>query len=355
MILRVPDYYNTFKCIGSACKHNCCIGWGVDIDDVSAEGYRAAEGEFGERLRSSMTVEDGYDTFIMNGERCPFLNDNNLCDIFINMGEESLCNVCTEYPRFGEQYGSLLEKGLGLSCEEAGRIILSHKERVGFIDTEIDLEPEETDEVMLTALVRSRAVIIDILQDRTRSIEERIAMSLAYAQEVQEHINMNDPERVSTERKEYIMPQHMPDYTSAMELLSFFAELDPMEDNWSEIVNKTIESVKNAGQYVKKLAALKNSCEEYMAEQMAVYFIYRYYLKAMYDNDAYSKVRFMSLCFIVLRVMAAAQTEFGLSAFVETARCFSANIEHSQVNLEAIEDELMFNEKLSLKGIINML
>ena len=42
---------------------------------------------------------------------------------FINIGEDKLCTVCTEYPRFTETYGSLTEKGLGMSCESAAEFI----------------------------------------------------------------------------------------------------------------------------------------------------------------------------------------------------------------------------------------
>ena len=50
------------------------------------------------------------------------------------MGEDKLCTVCKEYPRYAEQFGDIIEKGIGLSCEEAGRIIFSDKNPVRFID-----------------------------------------------------------------------------------------------------------------------------------------------------------------------------------------------------------------------------
>ena len=32
-MLVYPDYYPEFRCSASACKHNCCIGWEIDIDE----------------------------------------------------------------------------------------------------------------------------------------------------------------------------------------------------------------------------------------------------------------------------------------------------------------------------------
>ena len=91
-IKRVPTYFNEFACIGGACEDNCCIGWEVDIDDKSLEVYNSVGGEFGDRLRRYMSNEN---SFTLKNNRCPFLNDKNLCDIFINIGEDKLCTVCT--------------------------------------------------------------------------------------------------------------------------------------------------------------------------------------------------------------------------------------------------------------------
>lgn len=55
MLLRIPDFYNSFHCIGGACPDNCCIGWKLDIDDDTYEYYRSVERPFGDRLRANMS------------------------------------------------------------------------------------------------------------------------------------------------------------------------------------------------------------------------------------------------------------------------------------------------------------
>ena len=30
--IRRPAYYKAFRCIGSDCTENCCIGWEIDVD-----------------------------------------------------------------------------------------------------------------------------------------------------------------------------------------------------------------------------------------------------------------------------------------------------------------------------------
>ena len=36
-----PDYFNDFKCIGGKCEDSCCIGWDIDIDEVTYNIYIA--------------------------------------------------------------------------------------------------------------------------------------------------------------------------------------------------------------------------------------------------------------------------------------------------------------------------
>ena len=113
MILRVPSYYKTFQCIADKCEHSCCIGWEIDIDEDSYDYYMGIEGAFGERLKEQTVTEDEEHSFVLrkNGW-CPFLDQNKLCDIYSELGEEALCEVCTEYPRFVVEYGDVREKSL---------------------------------------------------------------------------------------------------------------------------------------------------------------------------------------------------------------------------------------------------
>jgi hypothetical protein len=74
----VPTYYREFRCLAGACRHNCCIGWEIDIDEETLARYRAVPGEAGERLRRQITGDPPH--FVLdNEERCPFLTAENLC------------------------------------------------------------------------------------------------------------------------------------------------------------------------------------------------------------------------------------------------------------------------------------
>ena len=145
MQITKPTFYKEFSCIAGACPDTCCAGWEIEVDETTAQGYLAEKGAFGDRLRREIGSEPGEYFFKLQNNRCPFLNKENLCDIFINIGEDKLCTVCTEYPRFTETYGSLTEKGLGMSCESAAEFIFKSEKPTGFETEKFDYE-EECDE-----------------------------------------------------------------------------------------------------------------------------------------------------------------------------------------------------------------
>lgn len=115
-----PDYYQDFKCIATSCKHTCCAGWEIDVDETSLERF----------LKVSSIAQHIKDGTILLGEneRCPFLREDGLCTMILEHGEDFLCDICTEHPRFYNTFEDHIEGGLGLVCEEACRIILTKPE-----------------------------------------------------------------------------------------------------------------------------------------------------------------------------------------------------------------------------------
>lgn len=144
MKLYAPKYYKSFKCIADRCEHSCCIGWEIGVDDEALEKYEHLCGGYGEVVKSSISY-DGDPHFKLGAfDRCPHLNDQGLCKIILNLGEGYLCDICREHPRF-YNYTDVAEVGLGMSCPEAARIILSSPdyismEEVGEVSADGEIE-----------------------------------------------------------------------------------------------------------------------------------------------------------------------------------------------------------------------
>ena len=301
-IKRVPTYFNEFACIGGACEDNCCIGWEVDIDDESLEVYKSVGGEFGDKLRRCMNDEN---SFTLKNNRCPFLNDKNLCDIFINIGEDKLCTVCTEYPRFTETYGSLTEKGLGMSCESAAEFIFKSDKPTGFETEKFDYE-EECDEDFLRILLNVRENIFDVLKNRKMNISDRVKTILNYAYDVQDKINNNNVDKVPQSVDNCDFSQSEKCINDIKECVKLCLSLEIMEDSWTGVIENTLGIFDNYDNLSGEFD-LYISGREYEYENLLVYFIYRYLLKAVFDCDVLTKVRFAAVSYVIIRQLDIAR------------------------------------------------
>ena len=128
MKLFAPKYYKDFSCIAEKCTHNCCIGWEIDIDPDSAKKYNALDSGYGKNIKNSIGMSEVPHFVLEENKRCPHLDENGLCKIICELGEEYLCRICREHPRFYNDFLKGKEVGLGMACEEAARIILSSDE-----------------------------------------------------------------------------------------------------------------------------------------------------------------------------------------------------------------------------------
>ena len=175
MKLIAPSYYPSFKCIGGSCRHSCCVGWEIDIDEKTSEYYKSVGGAFGKRLAENIDFNSETTHFrLCDGERCPFLNSENLCDIILNLGEDRLCQICDDHPRYRNFYSDRTEIGLGLCCEAAVELIIGNKEKATLI-TLSDDGAEGGVDVEDELLLDMRDRIFGILQDREKNIDERIS------------------------------------------------------------------------------------------------------------------------------------------------------------------------------------
>ena len=124
MKLYAPKYYKSFKCIADKCEHSCCVGWEICVDGDTLERYKRLNGVYGDVVKESISYDGDPHFKLCADDRCPHLDDQGLCKIISNFGEGYLCDICREHPRF-YNYTDVAEVGLGMSCREAARIILS--------------------------------------------------------------------------------------------------------------------------------------------------------------------------------------------------------------------------------------
>ena len=140
-----PDFYDAFRCPAAACRHSCCVGWEIDVDEDALQYYRSLGGKLGDELRRKIALYPTPHFHLTADERCPFLRSDGLCRLICELGEDSLCDICALHPRFYNEYPGRIEMGLGLVCEEAARLILSWPKPLRLIRLEGDGAEETTE------------------------------------------------------------------------------------------------------------------------------------------------------------------------------------------------------------------
>ncbi len=352
MLIRTPDYYPEFKCIAGDCTDTCCAGWQVDVDDASFDYYRTVPGEFGERLRSVMVEgKNGCEgQFRIRGDgRCPFLNDDNLCDLYSALGEDALCVTCAQYPRYTCEFGNLRETGIALSCKTAARLILRDNRSPGFITHEDeDSFPSlnNIDGDLFLALMKARERAYAIIWDRSRHITERMALLLDFAESVQRNIARPDKIKrlagscgdcgqllcIPKERLVKLLRKYWKHYMNQVIIKREWPGL-------CEMAEKELYR----GSYADIAAAFWDSFREneYEYENILTYFTFRYFMKGVFDSDVLSKVKMGVVSVIMIMQCDMARWSAGGGRLtpeerVDIAHLYSREVEHSEENFEAL-------------------
>ena len=152
MISLYPTIYHTFQCKADRCENTCCQLWTIDIDETIAERYHTMTGPLGESLRQAITVDDEGSHFVFSKEQpmCPLLNEQGLCKVVLELGEEGLCDTCHMHPRFYKYIEDLELCGVGLSCEASVELLAEDTQSDQVIFTIEDDDDEFSPDERLT-------------------------------------------------------------------------------------------------------------------------------------------------------------------------------------------------------------
>ncbi len=311
MKLVTPSFYKDFKCIAGACPDSCCQGWEVDADEASLAYYKTLSGVIRERIDSVLDKDEFGNTIFRLAEkkRCPFLNHENLCDMHIAIGGEHTPYTCRTFPRFINDFGGTREMGISFSCPVASEIMWGLNGKFDFIFEMNDLPPSlnNIDAELYFKLFNERKKAYSIVQNNNLTINERLIQLLDFGSSLQKDID---------------------NYREGSSKTAFFDVFDN-----PEVINpEWVEKVKNH----KTAPEILNteSCEN-----IAMYFLFRYFLTAVYDSDVLSKIKMA-----VIGVLIPAY--FGNDAW--TMHLWSKETEHSDMNMSRYKNELRNNFYLSV-------
>lgn len=452
MKVRVPNYFNEFKCIASECEDTCCAGWEIVIDDETHKRYENVEGEFGEILRSKIVKSDGENIFLLNNGNCSFLNEKKMCEIYINLGEDNLCYTCQQFPRYTEEFLDLKEVGLSLSCPEAARIILRKAENNTFNLSEedncenemqeddlslsceninssnctlgecsnskdnenresfnlsesenrqcLDLKNSEDiegnnsevdsftededyfdegiDAEVLSEFLECRNIVFNIIERNDLDLGTKVALALEFVKEVQNKIDLGDMDEIPELMEEYrdenfintlikelegfkgtesIKHKNLCEYLKVYKKIKHINSNDPLG---LEKALKYFEG--NEEFYLRKHKEFNEYYKEnlYKFKNILVYFIFRYFMKAIFDYDVSAKIKLAIISTLMIKELAVVRfiennNDFTEEDMVEVSRIYSKDIEHSDENIENLQEIFETEEIFEVDEILSML
>ena len=325
MFIIKPDFYDDFKCIAGGCKDSCCIGWEIDINTDALEKYNNMHTALGEEIRSKITrSEDGSYCFeLCENDRCPFLDEKNLCRIIKARGEDDLCDICKEHPRFYNEFVGVTECGLGLCCEEACRLLLEKdnifslvEERDGekiLLETKEDVL--ESDTYIYVSAVRDE--YFKILAKNDLGLEEKEAAILEY-----------------TEKAFGVKCTLRNDRNN----INYYLKTEPINSQWTFLINDLFE---NSEKYLKIEEEFDRTEENDNSYSLILaYIIYRHFINSVFDKEfarriafCIEAVRFIKLCDIKTFYE---KSKLELSDRIENLKNWSKQIEYSEENTDLL-------------------
>lgn len=383
MKIRVPKYLNKFKCIADKCEDTCCAGWEIVIDEETYDYYENLSGSFGERLRSEI-VNDGEDNiFVLKNGNCAFLNENKLCDIYNELGEEGLCYTCKKYPRYMEEFGSLREIGISLSCPEAARIMLSDSNKVEFELSENDefiTSYNDIDAMLFIELMQCRNIIFNILQNRNIDLNIRASIILNFGKEIKDRIDEADLATLKAIKERYIdknfinntindLDKNINDkeewYNDIEEHLNVFKSLKHINDSDPLGLDKMLSYIEGSSKerkiYLDKYKEFNIFYEDnmYKFENILVYFVFRYFMKAVFDYDVAAKIKTAVVSYLMIKQLCVVRWiesgDFNDEDIVDISHTYSKDIEHLEENIDTLAESFKTNSVFKEDRIINML
>ena len=292
-----------------------------------------------------------------------------------------LCNTCRKYPRHIEEFEGLREYSLSLSCPEAARLFLSHREKITFVTREIPA-PEETyddfDYLLFTSLMDTRDYLFSVIQNRSVPVRLRRQKLLACAHDFQLSLDKNElfkwedirerhkkagfeekfenkvqkwiteTDNSSSSRESFVPNDDFLLTLSKQIWKTVIPKMEVLRPGWHNYLRKTLAplyaSCENNEDLMEIYTAFTNDYPDWsiQEEQLLLYWIYTYFCGAVYDDQIFAKVKMAVVCTFMIHELAVGtwiknERHFTFEDMTSICYQFSRELEHSDPNLNEME------------------
>ena len=374
-----PFYYDDFKCIANKCIDSCCIGWQINIDEKTYKKYKKVKGVFGKNLKEGITRirSNGnqleYGKMKLKDKKCSMLNEENLCSIYINLGEDYLCSTCKVYPRDINKYGEIYERNLYMSCPEIARYFVKYKGNFYFNMAEENLSDldkqyivdKSYDKNLYTILWHSRSLAMEIIQFKEIEIWKRIIFLKMLTDRVQRLIDEENYENyekvlnafrneitnidvINSLDKIKLVPNVKINFIKSVidisakyeirngkygKLIEEYNELFINNNDVKESIKFILEKETEFNEYLKK--------QDNIFENLLIYLIYKYFMRVVYTKDLNKEINNIIISYAIIKMLLLGryntkENKLDEEDFIEVFYVFSRVIEHKPGFLDRI-------------------
>lgn len=229
--------YDRFKCSADKCKFTCCQGWDINVDDNTYNKWKANKDKFNyilENIRVEKSNDKEY--YFVNKhtqDTCPLLDENGLCKIVKEYGEEYISLTCQTFPRVKNEFSNRTEFTLSCACPEVLEIISNINGNISMINK----SPNEFLDSSLEFKIRE--ILISIINEGNVGLDYKLIIGFQMLITILDNMHINK-RKLLTEIEQY----NNKDYIK--EVQSMYSDIDlNIEESIEEINNLFIDIVEN--------------------------------------------------------------------------------------------------------------
>ncbi|WP_336211885.1 flagellin lysine-N-methylase [Enterobacter sp. P82] len=184
-----PIFVCKFQCVGPECLMSCCRGWTINIDKKTHQKYvLSSHADIATIAKENLILQrkgkNSYSRVKLNEKGdCPFIDENKLCMVHRDLGEEALSHTCSTYPRSSTRYQDETRHTMTLSCPEVVRRVLFDPDAMLLQEQDALVASYKTNLIGQRQSVSQTQQVIhlfawNLIQSPSRNIEENL-MALA--------------------------------------------------------------------------------------------------------------------------------------------------------------------------------
>ncbi len=373
------DLYKDFECIADTCPNTCCSGWGIIIDKDTHNKMIEHEETLGLPAKDWLLETDSGILVKLNQNRCPMLDEHNLCTVVNKLGPDFLSHTCQQYPRIFHQYGNTMEGYLTMSCPVvADKLIDKDTIQFDFGEDQTAVPPYPHTQLYLyeTAV---RSDIISMIQSFPDiSINTRLFVSYKIieraiqiyqgkqedytllSKEIDCYFQSNTLFSLDTQLQNVVNESDRYHFLQKIQVL-----IHTLSDSgtFSEQAAQTMEyfSQTTLEKYLSDLDAFRSYMQSYKTfyTNFWVYNIFSNILNIPDYALMKKKLIYIATKFCLIQTVALAifanNKEVNRNEYIYIISCISRKFEHSSRFRQQLDETLVNNNMISLAGLLLLL